>query len=237
MLSVSAEARRRSTAPHIAATGLLVALVAASACRVDVDYAGTAFQCPDGTCPSGFECVESRCVPAEQVFADAGRGAADAAVTPADARRPADAQPADAQGLRGTYYQDLGFANEVLTRIDPVVDFTWERGAPDPSIDPDTFSIRWSGYVTPEYSETWTFHVVSDDGVLLWVDGTLVVDAFTEHVEREDSGTVVLDAGVDYAITLEYFDNLRNATARLLWSSPSQPKEVIPAVRLTPTPE
>ena len=47
----------------------------------------------------------------------------------------------------------------------------WGAGTPDPSIQPDTFSARWTGQVQPQYSETYTFTVTADDGCALWING------------------------------------------------------------------
>ena len=34
----------------------------------------------------------------------------------------------------------------------------------------DTFSVRWTGQVQPQFTETYTFYTQSDDGVRLWVN-------------------------------------------------------------------
>ena len=47
----------------------------------------------------------------------------------------------------------------------------WAAGTPDLSIQPDTFSVRWTGQVQPQYSETYTFTVVADDSCALWING------------------------------------------------------------------
>ena len=47
----------------------------------------------------------------------------------------------------------------------------WGAGTPDPLIQPDTFSVRWTGQVQPQYSETYTFNVTADDGCALWING------------------------------------------------------------------
>jgi hypothetical protein len=100
-------------------------------------------------------------------------------------------------------------------------------------MDADTFSVRWTGFVTPKYSQTYTFYTVSDDGVRLWVDGKLVIDNWTEHGETEDSGTISLQAGGSYSVKMEYFESGGDAVAKLLWSSSSQAKQVIPSVQLS----
>jgi hypothetical protein len=136
------------------------------------------------------------------------------------------------RGLRGEYFDNEDLTNLKLTRIDPVVDFQWGLGSPHPSIDPDYFSVRWRGQVEPLYSETYTFHVVSDDGARLWVDGTLIVDDWNVRGTRERSGSVALQAGRRHDLRLEYFQVVSHARVSLGWSSPSQPKEIVPARQL-----
>jgi hypothetical protein len=98
----------------------------------------------------------------------------------------------------------------------------------------DTFSARWTGQVDAPVSGTYTFYTASDDGVRLWVNGVPLVDNWTLHSLTENSGTIVLTAGQRYAIRMEFFERAGAATARLLWSSASIPKAVVPSTRLYP---
>jgi hypothetical protein len=51
----------------------------------------------------------------------------------------------------------------------------------------------------------------------------------------ENQGTVAMVAGQRYDIRMEHYENTGAATARLLWSSTSTPKAVVPASRLFPS--
>ncbi len=137
-------------------------------------------------------------------------------------------------GLRAEYFDNEDFTNLRVTRVDPRVDFNWGLGAPFPSLDPDTFSVRWTGQVEPERSEEYTFHTFSDDGVRLWVDGKLLIDDWTVRGAAERSGSIRLEAGRKVALRLEYFDRVSVSRVALSWSSPGTPKDVIPQSRLTP---
>ncbi|MGI4787327.1 MAG: PA14 domain-containing protein [Janthinobacterium lividum] len=95
------------------------------------------------------------------------------------------------------------------------------------------YSARWTGRVTPKYSETYTFTTTSDDGVRLWVDGKPIVDNRTDHGPTDDSGIIALKAGQSYDIKMEYFNDAGGGTAKLSWQSASQPKEIVPASALT----
>jgi LmbE family N-acetylglucosaminyl deacetylase len=141
---------------------------------------------------------------------------------------------ASGTGLRGEYYDNTNFSPLRLTRIDPTVDFAWGTGSPDPSVAPDTFSVRWTGQVEPRFTETHSFYTVSDDGVRLWVDGRLLIDNWTHHAPTENSGTIALVAGQRYDIRMDFFEGSSGATARLLWSSASQAKQTIPQAQLYP---
>jgi len=135
-------------------------------------------------------------------------------------------------GLNGDYYDNIDFTAYVLTRTDATVNFDWGSGSPDPSIGADQFSVRWTGFVEPLYSETYTFYTTSDDGVRLWVDSQAVIDNWTDHGPTEDSGTIALTAGVQYDIQMDFYENGGGAVAQLEWSSPSQAREVIPQSQL-----
>ena len=140
----------------------------------------------------------------------------------------------DGTGLRGDYYGAMDFSGLVLTRTDATIDFDWGPNSPDASIGADRFSVRWTGQILPQYSETTTFYTVSDDGVRLWVNGTLLIDNWTDHGSTEDSGTIELQAGHAVDLKMEFYENGGDAVAKLLWSSPSLSKGTIPASQMSP---
>lgn len=101
--------------------------------------------------------------------------------------------------------------------------------------DVDKCTVRWTGSVTPERNETVTFHVVSNDGVRLWVNGATVVEHPRDHKLAEDQGQVALKAGEPAAIRLELYQLGDDAIVRLFWSSASREKSIVPAAQLTPS--
>ncbi len=137
-------------------------------------------------------------------------------------------------GLSVTYYNNIGFTGTTVTGVDPTVDFAWGAGSPSAAIANDTFSARWTGQVEAQFTGTYTFYTVSDDGVRLWVNGQQIINNWTDHAPTENSGAIALAAGQRYDIRLEFYENGGGATARLLWSSASVPKAVVPSTRLYP---
>ena len=135
-------------------------------------------------------------------------------------------------GLSATYFNNVDFTGTAVSRIDSTVNFSWGSGSPATTIGPDTFSARWVGQVEAQFTDTYTFYTRSDDGVRLWVNGRALVNDWTNHGVTENSGRISLVAGRRYDIRMEFYENGGAATARLLWSSASTPKAVVPSTRL-----
>ncbi|MBX7211321.1 MAG: DUF1800 family protein [Verrucomicrobiaceae bacterium] len=98
------------------------------------------------------------------------------------------------------------------------------------------WSVRWTGQVLPQYSETYSFDIKSDDSAKVWVNGVLLVDRWTTQSATEYVNTIDLKAGTLYDIVVEYWNNGGSAEARLYWWSASQVKQIIPQGRLFPEP-
>ena len=136
-------------------------------------------------------------------------------------------------GLQGQYFDNSNFTNLKLTRTDATVNFNWGTGSPHSSIGANTFSVRWTGKVQPQYSETYTFYVTHNDGARLWVNNQLIVNNWTNRSSSATtSGSITLVAGQKYNIQLDYYENTGSAVAQLAWSSPRVTRQIIPAAQL-----
>jgi len=138
-------------------------------------------------------------------------------------------------GLKGDYFEGRAFNTLKLTRTDGVIDFTWS-GAPASGLPTDSFSVRWTGKITPRFSEAYTFFARVNDGVRLWVGnlGTPIIDSWKDQSVTEYSGMSNLTAGQAVDIKVEYYEGAGGAEIELLWQSPSQARETVPAGALTP---
>jgi GH35 family endo-1,4-beta-xylanase len=146
------------------------------------------------------------------------------------------AGPVHAAGLTATYFDNADLTGTTVSRIDPFVDFDFGEGSPAPGIGAETFSARWTGQVRPEYTEDYTVYAKSDNGVRLWVNNVLVINNWTSHLETENaSPRLPFVAGRSYDVRLEYFDDTGRAAVKLLWSSASVPKAIIPTELLSPS--
>ncbi|MEM6599586.1 MAG: DUF4347 domain-containing protein, partial [Cyanobacteria bacterium P01_C01_bin.69] len=135
-------------------------------------------------------------------------------------------------GLKGEYYNNIDFTDLAISRTDATVNFDWGNGSPSSQIAADTFSTRWTGKIEPLYSETYTFTTTSDDGVRLWVNNELIIDAFRDQPSTDYTGTITLNAGQQYDIQMDYYENGGEAVSKLAWSSASQASEIVPRSQL-----
>ena len=147
-------------------------------------------------------------------------------------------------GLLGQYwanttssaFTNVGFNTPVtLTRVDSTINFNWDTTNPAPNIGPDTYVVRWTGSVEPQFNETYTFWTTTDDGVRLWVDGQLLVNEWVDQGPTTWSGSIALRAQQRYNIEMDYYQNGGGAVAQLAWSSPSiGAMTIIPQTQLYP---
>ncbi len=137
----------------------------------------------------------------------------------------------------GTAFTNINFtALPTLTRTDAMVNFNWSSTGPSPAVGQTNFAVRWTGCVQPEYSETYTFTTLANDGAMLWVNGQLLIsDWQTGASTQTNSATITLKAQQIYNIQMDYFQSTGNAVAELLWSSPSYPRrQPVPQSQLYP---
>lgn len=83
------------------------------------------------------------------------------------------------------------------------------------SIGEDHFSIRWIGKFNFN-GGAYTFVATADDGIRVWVDGELIIDQWRPQAVSVFRATRNLTAGL-HEVKVEYFENDRDAVARLRW--------------------
>src|SRR5205807_2970389 len=74
--------------------------------------------------------------------------------------------------------------------------------------------------LTPPESGAYGLGITADDGARLYLDGQLLIDAWTSHPTKTLTREVNLDGGRTYDIRMEYFQYNREAIAKFVWSYP-----------------
>jgi PA14 domain len=139
------------------------------------------------------------------------------------------------QGLLATYYKTPGLGGETLTRVDAEVNFNWQDRDPAAGFPRTNFGVRWTGQVQADHSEDYTLYVLSDEPMRVWIDNRLLIIPSAQFYLTETKETVPLLAGARHDIRVEAQSTRATATFRLMWSSVSTAKAVIPSTHLFPS--
>ena len=104
----------------------------------------------------------------------------------------------------------------------------WTRGrfasgfrvSPVPGvIGDDHISARWTGTVQCPDDGSYLFDSRTDDGVRLWIDGTLVIDSWEDQPPTHRQGSIDLKRG-PHKLKLEWYENSGDITQVLRWKKP-----------------
>jgi beta-glucosidase len=121
---------------------------------------------------------------------------------PTSALSTPDGQP----GLKGEYFAEKNFEGTPLVRVDAAANLQVlnpEPAALTPPPGMKNFSVRWTGFVTPEESGTYQIGVMGSMN-RLWFDGQLIVDDFVLHDPKPTTVATRLEEGHRYPVKLEY---------------------------------
>src|SRR3954471_12738323 len=81
------------------------------------------------------------------------------------------------------------------------------------------FSVRWTGIFVPPVTGDYLIGFTGEDGYRVWLDNNLVVEDWTPHRPATTvTKQIHLEGGRSYPVKIEYFQVIRGAEARLIWS-------------------
>lgn len=155
---------------------------------------------------------------------------------PAEKKPQPTVLPGEGKGLCYEYYDNTDLTDLKAKGIDTEINFNWGTGSPDQRVHQDQkYSIRWTGYVQPVSDEKYKFYLEYDGGVKLWIDDVLEINEWgNSSKDTASTREIKLKAGKKHKIKIEYFNGNLNGRVKLLWSSPTVEKSVIPMTRLYP---
>jgi len=102
----------------------------------------------------------------------------------------------------------------------PYVDFDWGTGGPISGWGGNEFSIRlWKTINFP--GGYYSFHAEHDDGVRVYYDNTMIIDAWWDGRGGHDAG-INIPSG-SHEIKVEYYENQGDALLKTFWYGPGYP--------------
>ncbi|GGF11009.1 hypothetical protein GCM10011383_22770 [Hymenobacter cavernae] len=96
------------------------------------------------------------------------------------------------------------------------------------------FAFQFTGYVTVPTDGQYTFYTNSDDGSMLYIGSTLVVNNDGAHGDREIASTIGLKAGT-HALTVAYLQGYGGQNLQVSYAGPNIAKQLIPVSALKRT--
>jgi glucose/arabinose dehydrogenase/RNase P/RNase MRP subunit p29 len=124
------------------------------------------------------------------------------------------------------------FVNKTLSgtptidRCETTIDNDWGAGGPGGGVPVDGFSVRWAGQFDFAGGST-TFSATADDGIRVWVDGSILIDKWIDQGPTTYSATRTLTAGT-HDVKVEYYENGGGAVARVSWTGGAAPPPSCP---------
>jgi len=135
-------------------------------------------------------------------------------------------------GLTAEYFDNIELQGEpVFTRLDEAIDFEWWEGSPDPRLDDDQFSVRWTGELRAPSTGEYYLGGFGMNRYRIFLDDRLLLEYDHEHHPLKINDKVHLQAGQSYRLKVEYMEYAGYSRMQLLWQPP-QPDLMKQAERL-----
>ena len=126
------------------------------------------------------------------------------------------ATPVPTGGWFGQYYDSMFLSGDpVLTRTDAALDFNWGTRSPGGDMPRYLWSARWTQTAWLDNAK-YRFHAVVDDGVRVYVDGTVVIDEWEDNPGTEFIADKKMATG-NHAIKVEYYQKGYDAQIKVWW--------------------
>lgn len=148
-------------------------------------------------------------------------------------------------GLKAEYFTNTGFSGSpAITRNDARLWFG--ANAPWPKdIQAQDFSVRWTGFIEPRFTEDYCLSIYARGDFKLWIDGKEVAWANEDYprdkeLHKGHSLPIPLRAGERVPVKIEYCANMdtpafnSGPAFHFNWESLSQPVEHLPTAVLYP---
>lgn len=97
---------------------------------------------------------------------------------------------------------------------------------------PNYFGLLFKGFVKVPADGLYTFHLASNDGSYLYMDGKELIENDGNHAAAEEPGAIALKAGY-HAIEVKYMQCGGGKSLKVSWEGPGIPKQEIPPAVLT----
>jgi hypothetical protein len=123
---------------------------------------------------------------------------------------------------------------EVVEFFDTTINYPNLSTSRPANVNSTYINAVYTGWIKPQYTETYTFYLTINDGARLWIGDELVIDSWIDKSSAtEVSGSVALTADKLTPIRLEFYHKSgANPALVMEWESDTQTRQVVPSGRL-----
>jgi cytochrome c553 len=152
-------------------------------------------------------------------------------------------------GLAYYYYEGSWQSMPDFSKLQPKATGGVEKIDVAPRKRDEQFGLRFDGSLPIEKEGDYKFHVSSDDGSQILIDGKVVADNNGIHGHQTKSGTIKLKPG-SYHVSVVYFEQSGEQSLSAEWEGPgiarqelsnaivaAQPETEFPSLKLQPDPQ
>lgn len=140
-------------------------------------------------------------------------------------------------GLKAEYFNNSTLSGSpVFSGTDSTINFSWNDQAPAPGMARKCYSVRWTGYVIPQYSGWYILQFQTNNDGMAYVDNEPAINRMGRLDATPLSMRRYFEKGRKYALRLEIFVPGTGGSAILGWIPPVKtnkyPERIQEAVEL-----
>ncbi len=140
---------------------------------------------------------------------------------------PATTTKAGKPGVAYTYYEGKFKSTADVLKAKPVKEGTFRNFSIKEAAADDHFGYQFHSQINIPEKGVYKFHIYSDDGARLFIDGQEVIDNDGSHSAGEATGKVALEKGF-HEICVIYFEDYMGQALEIGITGKNLPKQVLP---------
>lgn len=140
---------------------------------------------------------------------------------------PATTTKARKPGVAYTYYEGIFKSTADVLKAKPVKEGTFRNFSIKEAAADDHFGYQFRSQINIPEKGVYKFHIYSDDGARLFIDGQEVIDNDGSHSAGEATGKVALEKGF-HEICVIYFEDYMGQALEIGITGKNLPKQVLP---------
>lgn len=140
---------------------------------------------------------------------------------------PATTTKASKPGVAYTYYEGKFKSTADVLKAQPVKEGTFRNFSIKEAAADDHFGYQFHSLINIPEKGVYKFHIYSDDGARLFIDGQEVIDNDGSHSAGEATGKVALEKGF-HKIRVIYFEDYMGQALEIGITGKNLPKQVLP---------